>query len=218
MISFTRRYHDKTSNHGFQFQFFCDRSTYNNIWTYKECSSSFLSTLRPNPIGIASTLTQAASYLLGRGYGVGVAGHLINDVYKSQAWQDAYKEAIDEVKPHFNQCGRCSAWVCKANCWNDAQALCTSCAPPLGNEIASAKAKAAKEQINRKAREVDHVSEVDLNAAARCSHCNARSTGGKFCSSCGKEMLMRPSFCASCGKKLPGDPKAKFCMHCGDTI
>lgn len=219
MITFTRRYDDKSNNYGFQFQFFCDRSTVTTICAWRECSTSFLSTYQPNPVGIASTLTQAASYLIGKGYRIGSAGHLINDVYKSQAWQDAYAKAIEEVKPNFHQCTRCSAWVCSQNCWNKNRALCTTCAPELGNEVASANAQAAKEQIFKRARETDQLSNIDpaSEKIASCPDCGERSSGGKFCAGCGKEFL-RPSFCPSCGKKISSGPDARFCMHCGDKL
>lgn len=220
MITFTRRYEDKSNNYGFQFQFHCDRSTWpSSFCRWKECSTSFLSTYQANPVGIASTLTQAASYLIGKGYGIGHAGHLINNVYKSQAWQDAYAKAIEEVKPHFKQCTRCAAWVCADNCWNDRRALCTTCAPELGNEVASANAQAAKEQIFKRARDTDQISHVDTGTdqVASCPHCGERSAGGKFCVGCGKEFVS-PSFCASCGKKVTSGANSKFCQHCGDRL
>lgn len=219
MLSFTRHYVDRSTNTSFQFQFHCDRYTRVGVFPYHSCSSAYTTEVRPNPIGTAGTLLDAASWLMGRHYGVGRAGRLVNEVYKPHAWQEAYEAAIEEAKNYFSQCGRCSAWVCKSRCWNTESQLCTSCAPDLQTEAAAAMAQAARDQVKTKASSIDHVQDIDLTQrrAAQCPHCRERHYGGKFCSSCGKEIL-RVQFCANCGFKLPPVEGMKFCPSCGGSL
>ncbi len=220
MISFTRHYVDRSNSNGFQFQFYCDRHHRDGLLgpTHR-CSMIYTSEFKHNPLGVASTLAQAASMIIGRGHGIGYAGQMVNQVYKNQAWQDAYAAATEEAKKYFEVCPRCAACVCKSNCWNNDAGLCLTCAPHLANEAPAMKAQAAKVQMAFKAAETDHVKDVDLEKEHRavCPHCRARSSGGKFCSSCGKEMLKK-CFCANCGAKLKPGPDLKFCPDCGDKI
>lgn len=220
MISFTRHYVDRSNGNGFQFQFYCDRHSRDGLFgPTNRCSTIYTTDFETNPLGVASTLAQAASYVIGRGWGIGQAGHLVNSVYKNQAWQDAYGKAVDQCKKVFNQCSRCSAWVCKHNCWNEESQLCMSCAPHLATEAAAMKAQAAKVQVAFKAAETDHVKNVDLSEvkSAKCPHCNARSSEGKFCSSCGKEIAVK-RFCPGCGTKLNLSADTKFCHGCGEKL
>ncbi len=219
MISFTRHYVDRSTNTSFQFQFHCDRYTRVGVFPYHSCSNVYTSVVRPNPIGTAGNLLDAASWLLGRGYGVGRAGRLVNEVYKPHAWQEAYEEAIEEAKSFFSQCARCSARVCRDRCWNTEAQLCTSCAPDLQCEAAAAIAQAAKDQIKTRASNTDQIGDLDLThrQTAICPHCHQRHHGGKFCSSCGKEIL-RVQFCSTCGHKLAPVEGMRFCSHCGGNL
>ncbi|MCP4134440.1 MAG: SPFH domain-containing protein [bacterium] len=51
-------------------------------------------------------------------------------------------------------------------------------------------------------------------AQVACPHCQAANVAGaKFCSSCGKEMVVPQKACPSCKANVPAD--AKFCPECG---
>jgi hypothetical protein len=57
-----------------------------------------------------------------------------------KAHDDAFLEAMNELKPDFIQCPRCSSWVCKKSCWNNSKGLCKDCAPDMAVEMAAAQA------------------------------------------------------------------------------
>jgi len=51
----------------------------------------------------------------------------------------------------------------------------------------------------------------------QCPHCNtANPAGAKFCSSCGKEMVVQQAACPSCKAQIA--PGAKFCPSCGANL
>ena len=62
-------------------------------------------------------------------------------------------EAVQEIKPLFIQCHRCGTWVCEKICWNADKGLCKQCAPILTEELASAQATIAKDQVYDRARD-----------------------------------------------------------------
>jgi predicted amidophosphoribosyltransferase len=99
-------------------------------------------------------------------------------------------------------------------CWNKKAGLCETCAPDLDEEIASAQAQVAKEQVIEKARAVDFVGQRDLAqvTAAVCPKCGAKTQGGKFCPECGAPVAAKRK-CAHCGAEADGTPK--FCPECG---
>ncbi len=88
------------------------------------------------------------------------------------------------------------------------------CAPDLDEEMASAQAEAAREQIQAKAREVDWTKSrnVDQVSGAVCGSCGAKSQGGKFCPECGTAYSPKKK-CTACGHEAEGTPK--FCPECG---
>ncbi len=50
-----------------------------------------------------------------------------------------------------------------------------------------------------------------------CPHCNAANpAGGKFCSSCGKEMVVQQAACPACNEAIPAN--SKFCPKCGANL
>ena len=138
----------------------------------------------------------------------------MKDALRGSAWDDAFEDAIKEVKGKFHQCTRCGKWVCPEACWNEGRSLCEDCAPNLQEEAASIQAKVAVEQAWEKARGTNQVEKLDMKATqvASCPHCNARLTGGKFCPECGKPVAAK-AFCTGCGAELSST--AKFCGECG---
>ncbi|MDD4797289.1 MAG: SPFH domain-containing protein [Eubacteriales bacterium] len=46
-----------------------------------------------------------------------------------------------------------------------------------------------------------------------CPHCGATTQSGKFCATCGKQLVIPQKPCHKCGQMTPED--ARFCSHCG---
>lgn len=207
VIEFVQNYDDLSTDQGFQFKFFCDR-----------CHNGFQSQFIANKLGVAGGLLRAAGGLFG-----GVLGSAGNSAYEVQraiggpAHDSALREAVQEIKPLFNQCRRCGQWVCKEVCWNDAKGLCKECAPVLAEELASAQAFAGKQQISDKAFAADQTEGLDAAVAssATCPSCGAASTGSKFCPECGTPLAKKEN-CGSCGAKIAAG--ARFCPECGTKI
>lgn len=134
-IQFTQNYHDLSTTQGFQFEFYCDR-----------CQSGFRTSFKPFATGIASNILETAGGLFG-----GVLGRAasVGERVRSATWErahdQAFEAAIEELKPEFIQCPRCSAWVCREKCWNTGKGLCKNCAPDLGVEMAAAQANRSVE-------------------------------------------------------------------------
>jgi Double zinc ribbon len=210
--TFTRNYSDHSSDTGFQFEFHCDK-----------CGNGYRSTFKANTVGVAGKLFKAAGSLFGGNslWSAGNAADHLKDGLRGPAWDSAFKEAIEEIKPKFHQCTRCGIWVCPEVCWNEAKGLCENCAPDLMEEAAAAQAHAARDQVNQKAREHDQTGGLDMSGAAQhlagCPHCHARLTpGARFCAGCGKSVApvaSQKTFCSQCGAEKPGG--ARFCPGCG---
>jgi hypothetical protein len=203
----TRNYRDHSNDTGYQFEFFCDK-----------CGNGHRSSYQSSTMGVAAKMLKAAGSIFG-GSGLWNAGwgadHM-KDALRGPAWDKAFQEAIEEMRPKFNQCTRCGTWVCPDVCWNEARNLCEACAPDLGEEAAVAQARAAVEQVHEKARTVDHVAAVDMNQQmmSSCPSCQARlAPGAKFCASCGKPTAAKKAFCHQCGGEMAAG--AKFCSGCG---
>jgi hypothetical protein len=204
---FTRNYRDHSNDTGYQFEFFCDK-----------CGNGHRSSFQTSGVGVASKMLKAAGSIFGGRLGRASWGaDHVKDALRGPAWDRAFESAITEMRPRFRQCTRCGAWVCPEVCWNEARTLCEACAPDLGEEAAAAQARAAAEQVHQKARDIDHVGDIDMTHAqmAACPHCHAHLvTGARFCAACGKPVTAaRPSFCTSCGAAVPAG--ARFCPGCG---
>src|SRR4051812_24041787 len=203
--AFTRNHSDHSNGTGYQFEFHCDK-----------CGNGWRSSFQASKLGIAESFFRAAGSIFGGGleraaYATGQA----KDMLRGKAWDDAFSVAIAEGKAKFKQCTRCGTWVCPEVCWNAERGLCDACAPKLQQELASAQATAAKEQVWEKARTVDQTEAADVakKQTVACPHCGAPSTGGKFCGECGKPYQGVKENCAKCSAKMA--PKAKFCPECG---
>jgi hypothetical protein len=118
MTSFSKNYHDLSTDTGYQFEFFCDH-----------CGTGYRSTFQGSFSGRASQLLNAASTLLGGVLGsVPQDGNSVRDAVWEHAHEKAFLEAIDELNPQFIQCPVCLKWVCREECWNLKKGLCKDCA------------------------------------------------------------------------------------------
>ena len=208
-IEFTSNYEDQSTEQGFQFEFRCDR-----------CGTGYRSGFQASAIGTVSTALDAAGSLLG-----GVFGRAANlgERARSATWEkahdDAFVKAVEELKPEFIQCPRCSAWVCRKSCWNTEKGLCKECAPDLGVEMAAAQASRTVEEVwaHSKMAEKDRAMLKEESwregARASCPKCNAPlATKVKFCPECGAS-IAGEKHCTECGAELAEG--AKFCGECG---
>jgi membrane protease subunit (stomatin/prohibitin family) len=207
-IEFTTNYGDLSSDNGFQFEFRCMR-----------CGSGYRTEFDTFELSTATNVLDGASGLLG-----GVFGRAADVAQraKSAAWEKAsdkaFVKAQQEIMPKFVQCPRCSAWMCRENCWNEKKGLCKQCAPDLGVEMAAAQASKSVEEVwaHAKMSEEDkHLTEQDWREGivASCPTCGApQATNAKFCAECGAD-LKAAKHCTQCGAKL--QPGAKFCNECG---
>ncbi len=205
--AFTKNHSDHSNDTGYQFEFFCDK-----------CGNGWRSSFQANKLGMAQSFFRAAGSLFGGGleraaYATGQA----KDMLRGKAWDDAFAVATAEGRVKFKQCSRCGHWVCPEVCWNEERGLCENCAPRLEEELASAQATAAKEQVWEKSRTVDQTGGVDVSKKAgvggACTNCGAPKSAGKFCGECGKPFASVKENCGQCGAKFAG--KAKFCPECG---
>jgi len=208
-IAFTTNYSDHSTERGFQFEFNCDR-----------CGTGFRTRFQPFAAGTISSALDTASSLFG---GVFNRAADVGERVRSAAWQkahdDAFVNAMEELKPDFIQCPRCSKWVCRKSCLNTQKGLCKDCAPDMGVEMAAAQASRTVEEIwaHSKVAEEDRemLKEESWRAGVRatCPQCNAPlAENSKFCPECGAA-IKAERFCANCGAKIKAD--AKFCPECG---
>ena len=213
---FTRNHTDHSNDQGYQFEFHCDK-----------CGNGYRSSFRANKLGVAAGLLKAAGTIFGGVLGRASYGaDQVKDALRGSAWDDAFKEAIDEIKPKFHQCSRCGKWVCPEICWNESRSLCEECAPDVQEAAAAIQAQVAVEQLAEKAHKHDQTEGLDMSVAQRagagggCPSCHAKlKAGAKFCPECGAKVAPAKAsapaakpFCSECGAKLEG---AKFCPECG---
>ena len=207
-IEFTRNYSDLSTDRGFQFEFQCNR-----------CGNGYKTAFQAWTMGTVSGALDAASSLFG---GVLSQAANLGERARSATWQQARDkamvEAIQEIKPNFVQCPKCSSWVCKKNCWNQQRGLCKNCAPDLAVEISAQQSAKALDQIQTSigidaddAKVIGNVGTTKVQAS--CPNCHAPlAENAKFCPECGAA-IQADKFCTKCGAKLA--PGAKFCAECG---
>lgn len=210
-IEFTRNYTDLSTNRGFQFEFTCDR-----------CGSGYRSQFSPSLTGTVSGVMDAASSIFG---GLFSTASDLSERVRSASWQQArdkaFSEAMQELKPDFIQCPKCSSWVCRKSCWNTKRGLCKECAPDLGVEMSAAQASRSVEEVWAHAKMADEDKKLTEGnwretIQASCPKCEAPLAGNaKFCPECGAK-LKTSSHCSHCGGTLT--PGAKFCPDCGEKV
>jgi hypothetical protein len=210
-IKFTSNYQDKSTDTGFQFEFFCDR-----------CQNGYKSKFKTSATGTASTIMNTASNIFG-GLFSGAANASQN--IKSATWEaeheKALAEASREISPNFIQCPRCNTWVCRERCWNKEKGLCKGDAPDLGVEMAAAQADKSVEEIHAHAAMAEEDKKLGTEywregIVASCPQCEKPlAKNAKFCPECGFALKVKGE-CPKCKAKL-GDG-AKFCPECGEKV
>jgi len=208
-IEFVSNYSDRSTDRGFQFELYCNR-----------CGSGYRTPFKAWAVGTASAVLDTASGLFG-----GVFGSAANvgEQVRSATWERAHDEAfaatLEELRPSFVQCPRCSTWVCRQSCWNTKRGLCKDCAPDLGVEMSAAQASRSVEEVwahSAMAEEDKHLDEKEWRETIRasCPNCEAPlAVNAKFCPECGAK-LKATQRCQHCGSALT--PGAKFCPECGE--
>ncbi|MGI6711817.1 MAG: zinc ribbon domain-containing protein [Bacillota bacterium] len=210
-IEFVQNYSDLSTQKGFQFEFYCNR-----------CGSGFRTRFKPSLTGKVSGVLDAASSVFGGIFGRAAdIGDRIHSAGWEKAHDEAFEEALNELKPEFIQCPRCSSWVCRSSCWNTKKGLCKECAPDLGVEMSAAQASRSVEEVWAHACMSDEdkkLSEQNWRETikATCPKCEKPlASNAKFCPECGASLINK-EVCPTCGAKLI--PDAKFCQECGQKI
>ena len=84
---------------------------------------------------------------------------------KSVAWEKAgdkaFKKASEEIRPKFVQCPRCSAWMCREQCWNEKKGALQAVRPDLGVEMVADKSVEEVWAHAKMAEEDKHLTESD---------------------------------------------------------
>jgi hypothetical protein len=221
LISFTSNYQDRSTDNGYQFEFYCD-----------SCGNGYTSHFKESKLGLAAGFMKAAGGFFGHaGSEVGHGAHEVNELMRGSHRDEALRDAVNEAKKVFKQCSRCGNWVCPEVCWNTKTNQCIKCSPNLAKEFDAAVATGQKEQIWRQARDQSLIGKTmggfDLaNAenpaasgssagATTCGACGAANQSGKFCQECGKPLATK-KFCPGCGAEAA--PTARFCGGCGGKI
>ena len=207
-IQFTRNYTDHSNDNGFQFEFFCDR-----------CGNGFMSQFRPNKIGMLGDAARGLGSVFGGVFGrVSSGSYDLQNMTRGKSHDDAFGQAITELKPLFNQCQRCGTWVCKDVCYNYEVGMCANCAPKKEGEIEHAKSDAFVYQVQQKAMNTDFVANVDINQkrVVTCPRCQQATGGAKFCPSCGLNLAPQPTACSACQAEIA--PGTRFCGNCGNKV
>ena len=114
MIFFTDNYQDRSTNDGYQFEFFCRR-----------CGNGYSSSFQHSATGFGGRMLRLGGDLVGGNLGekaaqLGWDAEWMRDGNRGSTRDKALAKAVDEMKPYFHQCHRCGQWVCEQVCWNDA--------------------------------------------------------------------------------------------------
>jgi hypothetical protein len=98
LIQFTRNHSDRSTDKGYQFEFFCDR-----------CGNGFMSEFKASANGFATSALRAAGDMFGGIFGQASAGsYEVERMVRGPGHDKAFRDAVDGTKPNFRQCPRCS--------------------------------------------------------------------------------------------------------------
>lgn len=190
---------------GFQFEFYCER-----------CRDRWRTAFKPYRSAQAGGWLQKGASLFG---GIlGNAGSVLNSMAEAgwhSARDEAFREAVEDGKRHFNRCGNCHDYVC-AQCFDGANGLCFDCAPNV--KVAITRSRAQGEAYSASQRANDEGQRRGLGHDVRpemqlvCPQCRTETHGAKFCPECGFRMGQKVQ-CQACPTLL--EPGTKFCTECG---
>jgi rubrerythrin len=210
MVFFTDNYQDRSTNDGYQFEFYC-----------KRCGNGYSSSFQHSLTGFGGRLLRLGGDMIGGNIGetartLGWDAEWTRDGVRGSTRDKALAKAVEEMKPYFHQCHRCGQWACGQICWNDERGMCVTCAPKLDQEIAGMQAAAQVRQLNTKIQQQDWTGDINYRdtATAMCPSCAGESGGGKFCQHCGATLAAAEAerHCGNCGTALGA---ARFCGECG---
>jgi len=218
--SFTRNYHDDSSDAGFQFTFNCDNCNDG----YK---SSFIQSETYKKRGLMRGVGQGASILGslvgGRmsslGYTADRASGVLSQNFegRSPEWlkehEKAFERAQNEAQKHFHRCPSCNIYVCD-QCYNEDEGMCVSCAPRQEIYVARARADAMKRNIDAAGQNATVWQGAIESKTTICPSCGKPAGTGKFCNNCGASMDLRE--CSRCGAK--NALTVRFCNNCGNNL
>lgn len=215
MFGFTDNYQDRSTQEGYQFEFYCER-----------CGNGYTSSFKRSVTNFGGKLLRMGGDLIGGEWGrraseIGWDANWMRDGSRGPAWDKALQGAVEEMRPHFHQCHRCGEWVCGPVCWNTERGVCVNCAPKLDQEIVGMQARAQVQQLDEKIRQVDWTEGTvyGQTAVGRCPSCANDTGGGKYCQHCGTPLAAAPEaasrFCGQCGTKV--SPNGMFCTGCGSA-
>jgi len=201
-IHFTDNYSDRSTDSGFQFDFYCER-----------CHDAWRSPFDRYAVGTVEGVLGAADSLFG-----GIFGRARNMVGQvrgagwSKARDDALRSAVSQARDHFHRCPRCSNNYCD-KCWNEDEGTCVNCVPRLDAELATVRSEAKIAKAREEALARATVSAADLQArVVSCRDCGAPVGRAKFCPECGTAVSLTRA-CTSCNAEVPAS--SKFCPECG---
>ena len=195
LTSFTRNYHDNSTEAGFQFTFYCDicndgyKSSFIESETYKK-GKLFR--------GIGDGASALGSLLGGRlsslGYGADRATDILSERFegRSPEWQKEHEQAFERAKNeamrHFHRCPSCNKYVCD-HCWNEEEGLCTDCAPRQEIYVARARAEAMRRNIDEAGASATVWQGKIESKTTICPNCGKPAGAGKFCNNCGASIV-----------------------------
>jgi Double zinc ribbon len=211
MVFFTDNYQDRSSNDGYQFEFYCGH-----------CGNGYTSPFQHSVTGFGGRLLRLGGDMVGGQIGdraaqLGWDAEFMRDTNRGSTRDKALAKAVEQMKPYFKQCHNCGKWVCDQICWNAGRGLCVTCAPKLDQAMAQMQAQAQINQLNTKIQSQDWTKDINYRdqATGLCPSCGHESGAGKFCQDCGHPLAAAPAaqkFCGNCGSALNG---AHFCGECG---
>ncbi|NLG47445.1 zinc ribbon domain-containing protein [Gordonia sp. (in: high G+C Gram-positive bacteria)] len=207
-LPFTDNYRDLSNSDGYQFEFSCER-----------CGNGYRSAFRRSVRKTGGALLRGVgSFLGGRGSSLAYqASEALDRGTNSSEKDSAMRAAVTDIAPQFVQCRGCGDWVCEQVCWNDSVGQCARCTPIQAEQLAQLQAQARQDQMREALRNTSLIDGVDVSQQSipRCPSCQAQTTGGKFCGSCGSA-LAAVRACGGCQAQNPAG--AVFCSECGGGL
>ena len=112
MVFFTDNYADRSSDDGYQFEFFCRR-----------CGNGYSSPFQHSVTGFGGRLLRLGGDIVGGQLGeqaskLGWDAEFMRDTVRGSTRDKALAKAVEAMKPYFKQCHNCGQWVCGQICWN----------------------------------------------------------------------------------------------------